>query len=268
MPAPPAENGPLKGEILPDRVKGTHKFQKPTFIDAPMRNDGTRAKQVCVICNHRIRRLDVKGRQLCSIRCMKVYEAKEKEHQKLLKRLAYKEKRGKWFYTEREKRTRRMTRALSKIATLETVSPEQQGKMRREILSCVKDQLVEAHLQVLGVTKEGAPISKEDRWTSTQARLFSTLLAKVLPDAPQDRTAIADTSLPLSEMSREDLELIAASELAKLANPEPALKEIPPDVELSGPHSPYTPAEEVNDADASAPTPDDEPRHTFEDPNS
>ena len=154
----------------------------------------------CCICNSLIPRLDPSGRPLCSLACMNEFMAREAAKPKP------KKKRGRRPLTEEEKRDRRVTRTLAKLSSSEPITPERMQRMRAEIAACVDEQLAEAHKQVMGVA--------EKPWSSTQARVFGILMNKVLPDLHASHVKKEQVTKPLTELSREELEDLAAKAAA------------------------------------------------------
>lgn len=81
------------------------------------------------------------------------------------------------------------------------LTPHQVAMMRLGIMTRVKNQLDEAHSVVMG----------DKEWSPTQARVFATLLNKVMPDLTaqfvQHEHALAEAP---EKMSRSQLEAIAS----------------------------------------------------------
>jgi len=73
-------------------------------------------------------------------------------------------------------------------------------RMRKTIIEAVEDQLADAHAVVLG----------EKEWSPTQARVFSTLLNKVVPDLQARHISKSEDNRPISELSQKELEAIIA----------------------------------------------------------
>ena len=88
-----------------------------------------------------------------------------------------------------------------KKATEVTLTPAQSAKIRYQISRYISEQLPLAHSVVTGATN----------WNPTQARVFSTLLNKVVPDLTASFVQHDIASRPLTELSRSELEAIAAS---------------------------------------------------------
>ena len=83
---------------------------------------------------------------------------------------------------------------------LRPVSPHQIAQVRAKITALVKQQLPRAHEVVLG-TRE---------WTPTQANVFKTMLSKVVPDVSATYSQVDMSVKDTRELTREDLERIAA----------------------------------------------------------
>lgn len=81
-----------------------------------------------------------------------------------------------------------------------TLSPGQVAHLRAKIASQVREQIELAHKVVLG----------EIEWSPTQARVFSTMLNKVVPDLSASFHQHEHRVAGIREMSRADLERIAA----------------------------------------------------------
>lgn len=105
-----------------------------------------------------------------------------------------------------EERLSAETRASEAVSTAittrraEPLTPHQSGELRGLIFAHIRDQVATAHQVVAGSVA----------WSPTQARVFSTLLNKVIPDLSaayvQQEAAVRD----LTELSREELEAIVA----------------------------------------------------------
>jgi hypothetical protein len=94
----------------------------------------------------------------------------------------------------------RKAERMGELIQKETLTPAQSAKIRAEIASYMGDQIKDAHLVVMG--------SKE--WNPTQARVFSTLLNKVVPDLNASFHQHEHSTKQLTDLSREELEAIAA----------------------------------------------------------
>lgn len=89
---------------------------------------------------------------------------------------------------------------MSALIEKETLTPAQSAKIRAEIAGFMREQITDAHQVVMGIKS----------WNPTQARVFSTLLNKVVPDLNASYVQHEHTTKPLSDLSREELEAIAA----------------------------------------------------------
>jgi len=227
---------------LPPRERSASGARKRAVGKHP--DVGGRTPRFCVICGHRITRSDQWGRWICSIRCSKVFERKEKE------RLAHE-----WAhippiqtcvpYTPRERSIADMTSAtkaatkLAKPDPTDPITPLRMQKMRSSIAKCVDEQIEVAHQQLTGLDENGDPLPKSQRWNAHQVRIFSILMNKVLPDLHASHIK-RDPTKPVEEWTREEL----AKYLASRAKPDPTVSErITPD-----PNDPdIIDAEEVSD---------------------
>ena len=79
------------------------------------------------------------------------------------------------------------------------LTPSQAAALRKKIHDFVAVQLADANDVVMG----------NIQWTPTQARVFSTLLNKVVPDVSASFVQHEHTTKSLREMTREELEAIA-----------------------------------------------------------
>jgi hypothetical protein len=104
-------------------------------------------------------------------------------------------------------------RLANKIAKLERglLSPSRTAVLRGEVAT-----LMEEHIQTAAQVLTGAT-----HWTPTQARVFATLLAKVLPDLSASHVQHEHTISNPTELSIEQLEAIAAGALRKAKEKEP-----------------------------------------------
>ena len=89
---------------------------------------------------------------------------------------------------------------MSALIEKETLTPAQSAKIRAEIAGFMREQITDAHQVVMGIKS----------WNPTQARVFSTLLNKVVPDLNASYVQHEHTTKPLTDLSREELEAIAA----------------------------------------------------------
>ena len=101
---------------------------------------------------------------------------------------------------DRRKHLKKMSEFMKK-ATEVTLTPTQSAKIRYQISRYISEQLPLAHSVVTGSTN----------WNPTQARVFSTLLNKVVPDLTAAFVQHDVTNRPLTELSRSELEAIASS---------------------------------------------------------
>jgi len=106
--------------------------------------------------------------------------------------------------TERTLRSQRknvhdMTKNLA-LVEKHRLTPGESAKIRGEISSFVKNQLTLANEVVIGTVE----------WSPTQARVFSTLLNKVVPDLNAAYVQHEVSSKSLVDLSRDELERIAA----------------------------------------------------------
>ena len=82
------------------------------------------------------------------------------------------------------------------------LTPAQVGRLRADIYSKVSEQVSEAHKVVMGTHNDG--------WNPTQARVFATMLNKVVPDLTAQFVQHEHNIQEAPEkMSREQLEAIA-----------------------------------------------------------
>lgn len=81
------------------------------------------------------------------------------------------------------------------------LTPAQVGKLRADIMRKVNEQLDEAHNVVMG--------RHEDGWNPTQARIFTALLNKVMPDLTaqfvQHEHLVSDAPEKLSRAQLEEI---------------------------------------------------------------
>ncbi len=101
---------------------------------------------------------------------------------------------------DRRKHLKKMSEFMKK-ATEVTLTPVQSAKIRYQISRYITEQLPLAHSVVTGATL----------WNPTQARVFSTLLNKVVPDLSAAFVQHEVINRPLVELSRSELEAIASS---------------------------------------------------------
>lgn len=137
----------------------------------------TKTEKKCVICEKTFE-VDVSNKdraKYCSPKCTEVYRA-----------------------------TREMTRSVAaaekKIEKTGAFSPAKAAALRAEVSG-----LVTKHIRMADEVVQGTRI-----WTPTQARVFSTLLNKVLPDLTAGFVQHEHTVKTAIELTREELERIAA----------------------------------------------------------
>lgn len=94
---------------------------------------------------------------------------------------------------------KRKAEEMAKLMEKAELTPAQSAKIRGQIASYVRDQITDAHQVVMG--------SKE--WNPTQARVFSALLNKVVPDLNASYVQHEHTTKEVTDLSREELEAIA-----------------------------------------------------------
>lgn len=92
-----------------------------------------------------------------------------------------------------------MTKAVA-LAKEHTLSPTQTAHIRGQIAGLVREQVTHANEVVLGIRE----------WNPTQARVFSTLLNKVVPDLSASHVQLEHSVKDVIDMSRDELERIAA----------------------------------------------------------
>lgn len=132
-------------------------------------------------------------------------------------------------WPEWKKKESRLTRALkaaddAKAAKVAALGPHQIKRMRSLILQCVEEQIEQAHAAVMGKDQDG----NDAAWTPTQARIFDTLLKKVLPDLNLTAHREESKTKPVAQMSIDELEAaVATARRAKRGIPDA-------DVEIDG----------------------------------
>lgn len=141
---------------------------------------GKPVEKQCLICNNTftVQASHAKRRVACSTACRKRRKT----------------------VIDRRKHIKKMSEFMKK-ATEVTLTPAQSAKIRYQISRYISDQLPLAHSVVTGSTS----------WNPTQARVFSTLLNKVVPDLTASFVQHEVTNRPLTELSRSELEAIASS---------------------------------------------------------
>lgn len=90
--------------------------------------------------------------------------------------------------------------AITKVKTKSTrLTPTESAEIRGKISSYMNEQIAQAALVVAGAVE----------WSPVQARVFSTLLNKVVPDLNASYIQQETTPTDLSQMTREQLEQLA-----------------------------------------------------------
>jgi hypothetical protein len=85
-----------------------------------------------------------------------------------------------------------------------SLTPQEIAILRKEMANIVSDYLPEARLVLSGAK----------RWSNIQVKLFAMLTNKVVPDLHHSYTQIGVERKSLNELSREELEQIAATGVA------------------------------------------------------
>lgn len=130
----------------------------------------------------------------CSIECKSEYTRLEINSPKIKR--AY-EKRGRAI--RRVKSVKKMSKTLA-LAKTHNLTPAQSAKIRGKIASLMNEHISHANEVVLGLRD----------WGPTQARVFSTLLNKVVPDLNASYHQHEHSVKDVIDMSRDELERIAA----------------------------------------------------------
>ena len=104
---------------------------------------------------------------------------------------------------------------MAKLMAQTELTPAQSAKIRGQIANYVRDQITDAHMVVMG----------DKQWNPTQARVFSALLNKVVPDLNASYVQHEHTTKEITDLSREELEAIAQG----VSTIEVEYKEIPQD---------------------------------------
>ena len=91
-------------------------------------------------------------------------------------------------------------RAMTVITSKARLTPTQSAQIRGQIAEYMRSQIEIANLVVVG----------EVSWNATQARVFATLLAKVVPDLSATYHQHEINHKDIMELSRDELERIAA----------------------------------------------------------
>jgi len=90
--------------------------------------------------------------------------------------------------------------AANRLAGVAPLTPQLARNIRSAIAHYVTDHIIEANEVVMG----------RKTWTAVQARVFANLLNKVVPDLSASFVQHEHTNKTIVEMSREELERIAA----------------------------------------------------------
>ena len=130
----------------------------------------------------------------CSIECKSEYTRQEINSPKI-KRAYEKRARG----NNRTKSANRMSKSLA-LAKTHNLTPAQSAKIRGKIASLMNEHISHANEVVLGLRD----------WGPTQARVFSMLLNKVVPDLNASYHQHEHSVKDVIDMSRDELERIAA----------------------------------------------------------
>lgn len=92
---------------------------------------------------------------------------------------------------------------MAKLTTRVYMSPRMSGRLRAQVAA-----YVEAQLPMAKEVVEGKRV-----WSPTQARVFSLLLNKVMPDLNASYIQHEQIDRPVTDLSREELERIASGSL-------------------------------------------------------
>lgn len=114
----------------------------------------------------------------------------------------------KWHENEKRAARERETRAIMAATVYDNpLTPQETAQIRNRVATHVKDHIEIAARVISG---EPGPDGKVVKWTPVQARLFNTFLNKVLPDLNQSHVKHEHRNVDLTELSREELEALAA----------------------------------------------------------
>lgn len=102
----------------------------------------------------------------------------------------------------RRKKQESLGAEIVKMTKKNQLTPQESAQLRKSIHDYVATHLQEANDVVMG----------RIQWSPTQARVFSTLLNKVVPDLNASFVQHEHSTKPLRELSREELEAIAQGE--------------------------------------------------------
>lgn len=101
---------------------------------------------------------------------------------------------------------------LERVRSAEPFTPAEAARMQSGIAALVEDQIMQGHRVVMGTLQ----------WSPTQARVFKVFVDKCIPDLSANFTKSENTNINISEMSREQLEAIAAESMKTIeASPTP-----------------------------------------------
>tara|TARA_R110001592_G_scaffold66813_2_gene205155 strand:+ start:192 stop:698 length:507 start_codon:yes stop_codon:yes gene_type:complete len=95
----------------------------------------------------------------------------------------------------RERKVKEMTKLIAQTE----LTPAESAKIRGQIASYMQDQIEDAHQVVMGM----------QTWNPTQARVFSTMLNKVVPDLNASYHQHEHSTKQVTDLSRDELEAIA-----------------------------------------------------------
>ncbi len=104
-----------------------------------------------------------------------------------------------WERRKNEKEAQKVAKVVEKAA-VNRLSPAQSSKIRGQIANFVRNQLDLANEVILGNIE----------WSPTQARVFATLLNKVVPDLSASYHQHEINHKDVIDLSRDELERIAA----------------------------------------------------------
>ena len=95
----------------------------------------------------------------------------------------------------KERKVKEMTELIARTE----LTPTESAKIRGQIASYMRDQITDAHQVVMGAKS----------WNPTQARVFSTMLNKVVPDLNASYVQHEHSTKQVTDLSRDELEAIA-----------------------------------------------------------
>lgn len=136
-------------------------------------------EKTCPVCQKRFRVFQVWDDRYthCSLKCRREAQKRARE----------------------EKALEKMTKAVA-LSEKHRLTPNQSAKIRGEI-----SRIVQSHITLADAVVQGTV-----DWSPTQARVFSTLLNKVVPDLSASYVQHEHSTKDLVDMSRDELERIAA----------------------------------------------------------